>query len=174
MVDAACVVPRAGFRRTLGSVTLLPLAVLLACTQPGAGVGAHGLDALGADTAVDTDTAADSDTEADTATAADTDSEDSGCRDAPVADAGPDQTAALGAVVELEGAGRSGCGPYQFQWTLQAKPSRSTTATIDLSDASAANPTFTAYDSGPYVWSLAVYDGARWSVPDTVTVTVTD
>jgi hypothetical protein len=156
-------------------MTYIAFALLCACTRPGLNSDKRALDAGGTETAAGTDTSTDTATSADTSadTATHSDTADSGCVDAPIADAGPDQTVTRGAVVELEGAGLSGCGPYQFYWTLQAVPSGSSTGT-QLQDVHAANPTFTAYSTGRYVFSLSVSDGIQWSAPDTVTVTATD
>ena len=152
-------------------MTFIAFALLCACTRPGLNSDKRALDTAGAETAAGTDTSTDTSADTSTDTATHSDTADSGCVDAPIADAGPDQTVTRGAVVELAGAGLSGCGPYQFYWTLQAVPSGSST---QLQDVHAANPMFTAYNIGRYVISLSVSDGTQWSAPDTVTVTATD
>jgi RHS repeat-associated protein len=88
---------------------------------------------------------------------------------APVANAGADQTADLGARVSLDGAGSSdvdGDG-LTFAWSLTSAPQGSAAV---LSSISAIMPTFTADVPGTYVAQLIVNDGTVDSAPDTVTV----
>ncbi len=91
----------------------------------------------------------------------------------PVADAGPDQTAATGATVRLDGSASfdpDGPTPPTFAWTL----SRPDGSTAVLSNATIARPTFVADRAGPYVAQLVVSDGALSSQADSVTITVQD
>jgi len=88
----------------------------------------------------------------------------------PTANAGPDQTVALNAVVVLNGASSSDPegGALTFQWTLLQKPAGSAAA-LDLSDP--VHPTFVVDKHGNYVVRLVVKDPLNAaSSPDTVQV----
>ena len=94
--------------------------------------------------------------------------------EAPVANAGPDQTVASGASVTLAGSGTDGdSDPLTYAWTQTAG------TTVTLSDSSAAGPTFTAPTLVPeasnetLTFSLVVNDGTDDSVADTVDIIVT-
>jgi hypothetical protein len=89
---------------------------------------------------------------------------------APVANAGPDQSVAPGAVVTLNGSASSDANgnPLTYSWAFTSRPAGSSAA---LSNATVANPTFTADVAGAYVLSLVVNDGQVNSAPDTVTIT---
>jgi hypothetical protein len=89
---------------------------------------------------------------------------------APVANAGPDQEVAVGAVVTLSGAGSSDANgnTLTYAWTLTSKPA---TSTATLTGATTVSPTFTADLAGAYVASLVVNDGTVNSAADTVTIT---
>ena len=91
---------------------------------------------------------------------------------APVADAGADQTAEEGAGVTLDGTGSSDADSD----TLTYAWSQTSGTTVTLSSTTAASPTFTAPELLAYedlVFSLTVNDGTVDSAADTVTVTVT-
>lgn len=90
---------------------------------------------------------------------------------APVANAGPDQTVAVGAVVALNGSGSSDADndPLTFTWSLTTRPNGSNAT---LSAANSATPTFVADLVGTYVAQLIVNDGFANSAPDTVQITV--
>jgi hypothetical protein len=88
---------------------------------------------------------------------------------APVADAGPDQTAQINDVVKLDGSGSSdvdGDG-LVYSWLLITVPDGSNAS---LSDPAAASPTFVVDASGTYVAQLIVNDAMLDSAPDTVTI----
>ena len=90
---------------------------------------------------------------------------------APVAHAGDDAAAALGATVQLDGSGSldPDGSSLTFSWALTTRPVGSAAT---LSDASAASPTFIADITGTYVAQLIVGDGLLVSGPDTVTIAV--
>jgi len=91
--------------------------------------------------------------------------------DPPIANAGPDQTVARTATVQLDGSGSTDPegAPLIYEWTLISRPSGSTAA---LSGTSTSTPTFVADVVGTYIAQLIVSDGAAESVADTVTITV--
>ena len=87
---------------------------------------------------------------------------------APVADAGADQTALVGVTVTLDGSGSSdidGDG-ISFSWSLTVPMG----STANLSDLTAINPTFDIDLPGVYVAQLIVNDGTVNSAPDTVSI----
>lgn len=93
-----------------------------------------------------------------------------GANQAPVADAGPDQTVDVGANVVLDGS-RSrdpdqGPLPLAYTWSQSGGPG------ITLANASTTTPGFTPLAAGTYVFALTVYDGLTNSMSDTVTITV--
>jgi MYXO-CTERM domain-containing protein len=92
---------------------------------------------------------------------------------APVADAGDDQEALVGQIVELDGSGSSDADgdALDYTWTLDERPSGSSTALIN---ASFADPQFIPDAPGTYRISLVVSDGAVDSAADTVTVTAAE
>ncbi len=90
---------------------------------------------------------------------------------APVADAGPDQTASSGFMVTLDGSGSSDPDPgdtLAYTWSFVLTPTGSTAV---LNDTSAESPTFTPDVEGTYALSLSVSDGQIYSAPDYVTIT---
>ena len=88
---------------------------------------------------------------------------------APVANAGPDQTVAIGALVQLDGSQSSDTNgnPLTYSWSLLSKPA---TSTATLAGASTATPSFTADANGEYVAQLIVNDGLTNSAGDTVLI----
>jgi len=88
----------------------------------------------------------------------------------PVADAGPDQTPFVDAVVTLDGSGSSDVDhdPLTYRWSFTTLPAGSGAT---LSDPTAVAPTFTPDCRGIYVVQLIVNDGSRDSAPATVTIT---
>ena len=91
----------------------------------------------------------------------------------PLAEAGPPQSVAKGAVVQLDGTASrdADADPLTYAWSFTSRPTGSAAM---LSDAAIARPTFTADVAGLYVVQLIVRDGHEDSQPDTVTITVTD
>jgi hypothetical protein len=102
----------------------------------------------------------------------------------PIANAGPDQQVALGALVQLSGAGSSdpdgssgavgvsgaSTTALTYLWSFDSRPAGSTAT---LSSSTVVNPTFTADVEGTFVVRLVVSDGMASSAPDLVTITVT-
>ena len=84
---------------------------------------------------------------------------------APVANAGPDQTVAVGALVHLTGSGSTDPNgiPLTFSWSLTTRPSGSTAV---LSSATTVNPTFVA-DMRNQRRTTAVADRRRHPPPKT-------
>ena len=88
---------------------------------------------------------------------------------APVANAGPDQTVAVGSVVNLNGSASSDPedAPLTYSWSLVTRPSGSSAT---LSGAASTTPSFTADVDGTYIAQLIVNDGFLNSPPDSVTI----
>ncbi|MBY0502299.1 MAG: carboxypeptidase regulatory-like domain-containing protein [Bryobacteraceae bacterium] len=91
---------------------------------------------------------------------------------APVANAGPAQSVAVGALVLLSGAASTDVdgNPLTYAWSLTTRPAGSNAA---LSSMTAVNPSFTVDVAGTYVAQLIVNDGQVNSIPATVTITTT-
>ncbi len=89
---------------------------------------------------------------------------------APVANAGPDQTAAVGATVTLDGSGSSDADgdALTFTWTLISRPVGSAAG---IADTASVSPALTIDRPGSYVARLIVSDGIVSSAPDFVTIT---
>jgi hypothetical protein len=87
----------------------------------------------------------------------------------PVANAGPDQTAVLGAIVSLNGSASSDIDgdPLTFAWTLQSAPAG--TAAVIVNPAS-VTPSFVIDVLGSYVVQLVISDGVNPGVSDTVVI----
>lgn len=90
----------------------------------------------------------------------------------PVAYAGTDQSAQVGANVQLSGLQSSDPDgdPLSYQWSL-TKPSASQAA---LNGAASSQPSFIPDIDGTYQLSLVVSDGELQSLADQVVITVTD
>ncbi len=83
---------------------------------------------------------------------------------APTADAGSDTTVCIGDTVQLGGTptASGGTPPYTYSWSPAA----------GLSNASSANPVFTASTPGTYELVVTVTDGTECTASDTVRVVV--
>ncbi len=87
----------------------------------------------------------------------------------PVANAGSNQSVALGSTVQLDGSGSTDPAglSLSYHWTLTSKPSGSNAT---LSSTTIAKSTFVADVAGNYVAQLIVSDQYNSSAPSTVTV----
>jgi hypothetical protein len=90
--------------------------------------------------------------------------------DRPIAEAGPDQTVALGHSVQLDGSGSNDpdTDPLTYAWEIVSNPGGSTTT---LLNPDAVNPTFILDVAGQYIAKLTVDDGNGGTESDTVLVT---
>jgi K319-like protein len=88
----------------------------------------------------------------------------------PVANAGPDQTVAVGDTVNLTGNATDGDGdfPLLFEWSLSV-PSGSQSK---LNNATDPNPSFVPDHEGTYTATLVVSDFNSSSIPDSAVITV--
>ena len=88
---------------------------------------------------------------------------------APVADAGPDQSASVNGTVTLDGSGSYDPDGdfFGYTWSLTSVPAGSAAT---LSSTTAEMPTFVVDIPGLYVVQLIVFDGFALSDPDTVTI----
>jgi len=86
---------------------------------------------------------------------------------APVADAGRDQGALLGAAVALDGSGSfdpdDGPAALEYRWTFLETPAASALGDADIAGSDQPSASFTPDVSGRYVLELAVSDGDRTS-----------
>ena len=89
---------------------------------------------------------------------------------APTANAGADETVAVGVPLTLDGsASDSPTGvPVSYQWTLSGKPAGSTAS---LTSPASARPTFTPDVAGSYTATLIVQASGVPSSPDSVAIT---
>lgn len=92
---------------------------------------------------------------------------------APVANAGPNQTVAVGTTVTLNGSGSSDIdgNPLTYQWSFVSVP---TGSGATLSNPTNVKPTFLADKPGQYVVQFIVNDGIVNSTPATVTITTSN
>ncbi len=82
----------------------------------------------------------------------------------PLADAGPDQNAAVGALVTLDGSASTdldgGPSPLTYGWTFTVVPPASALTNASIANATSAAPSFTPDVAGTYLVTLQVSDGA--------------
>ena len=92
---------------------------------------------------------------------------------APTANAGPDQTVALGTLVLLDGRNSLDPegSPLAYAWSLTSRPAGSTAA---LDNTTLSSPNFVADKPGNYVAQLIVNDGSLSSAPDTVVISTSN
>ena len=64
--------------------------------------------------------------------------------------------------------------PLTYLWDLERRPASSEATTDPFADRRAAVTAFYPDVSGEYLVSLSVHDGAGWSVPDELTISVTE
>jgi hypothetical protein len=90
---------------------------------------------------------------------------------APVADAGEDQTAPVDELIGLQGSAADADGDpvIDWLWSVESSPAGSNPS---LSDPQRPDPTFTGDLEGDYVLGLIAGDGTDWGEPDTVTIAV--
>jgi len=90
----------------------------------------------------------------------------------PVADAGPDQSLALGETAVLDGSASSDPDnfpdPLTFQWTLVSVPAGSSVTDADLDNATTSVASLTSDILGDYVVRLTVSDGQNSAVDEAV------
>ncbi|MDR4495904.1 MAG: PKD domain-containing protein [Nitrospirales bacterium] len=88
----------------------------------------------------------------------------------PVAQAGADQTVAVGTIVQLDGTDSTDINGdlLTYHWMLLSRPPGSTT---NLSETTAVMPILAIDAPGSYTVQLIVNDGTVDSAPDTVTIT---
>ena len=91
----------------------------------------------------------------------------------PIAHAGQDQTAAVGAVVQLDGTASTepDGSRITYQWTIDTLPGGSQAS---LSDPTLPRPTFVVDIVGTYEFSLIATEGPRSSPPDIVVISTTN
>jgi len=94
-----------------------------------------------------------------------------GQNQAPVADAGPDQTILTVESTQFEGSATDPDGDLIVLW-LWTEETTPPDAVYNLSDPNRPDPAFDASTPGEYVFSLTAFDGGLWSEPDSVTITV--
>lgn len=92
---------------------------------------------------------------------------------APIANAGADQSAQVGDVVQLDGSGSTDDDgdALTYAWTLNARPANSAAT---LQGADTATPALNIDQPGTYVAQLIVSDGRAASAPDTVAISTTN
>lgn len=91
----------------------------------------------------------------------------------PTADAGADQSGVVGQTLMLEGTASDPDGDpiASWQWFVESYPIGSTPV---ISDPNIPNPDFSADVAGEYVLSLVASDGFESSLPDLITITLSE
>lgn len=91
----------------------------------------------------------------------------------PIAEAGLDQTAFVAQTVILDGSASFDLGGREltYLWSFSSFPAGSN---AELSDKTAAEPSFDVDLPGNYVAQLIVNNGSRDSIPDTVTISTSE
>ena len=89
----------------------------------------------------------------------------------PVADAGPDQSAQVGDIVQLDGNASFDAdgNPLTFAWSFTSRPAASSAFIVN---PDSANASFEADEAGLFVVQLIVNDGTVNSDPDTTSITI--
>ena len=92
---------------------------------------------------------------------------------APIANAGTQQSVAVGSEVTLDGSKSTGLNglPLNYTWSFVSKPAGSSAA---LTNSTTVNPKFTADVAGDYVARLVVSDTLMESAPTTVLISTYD
>jgi len=92
----------------------------------------------------------------------------------PVAVAGEDISGEDCTYISVDGSESSDPdgAELSYLWDLQSKPTGSATTTSSFADRTQANTTFFPDVAGDYTLSLAVFDGASWSLPDELSISV--
>jgi len=94
----------------------------------------------------------------------------------PVAEAGEDQVATKNTLINLDGSGSSDPDgdSITYLWAFDSRPTDSTLADGDITDATTAAPSFTPDVSGAFVLKLVVTDEESATGEDTVSITATN
>lgn len=88
---------------------------------------------------------------------------------APTANAGPNQSATINSLIQLNGSGSTDPNslPLTYNWSITTAPNGNIPA---LSNPNAVNPTFTLATTGTYIAQLIVCNPFQCSAPSTVTI----
>jgi chitinase len=94
----------------------------------------------------------------------------------PKANAGDDKNAIVNTIVSLDGTNSSdpNSDTLTYQWDWMSSPGQPVLTAPALSLAIPSRPTFTPTRTGTYVLTLTVSDGKLSSMPDAITITVTN
>ncbi len=96
--------------------------------------------------------------------------------DIPIAVAGDDQSTEDCTNISLDGTASYDPNeqPLTYWWDLESRPPASSATVATFADRESPTTTFYPDEAGEYVFSLSVFDGSGWSVPDEVTVTASE
>ena len=92
---------------------------------------------------------------------------------APVANAGEDLLQESDcSEIQLDGSASNDPNgdELEYLWAVQSKPTGSSADNESFSDVGAESPVFYPDVAGDYILSLAVFDGAEWSIPDLMNI----